>query len=256
MKRKQKLIQVFDDRAIAYDKYRPSYPQQVITDIIELSHLNIPDKVLEIGCGSGQISLPLAQKGLNLMAVEKSRNLAMLARKKLYAFPNSRIIHSSFEAWDTFEKFKLVISAQAFHWLNMKMGLTKILNLLEEGGSVALVWQVDRSPETPFWQDTSGVYQKYFQYESVIKPMSKTVLEHELYLNQSTSFISVEKRSYPWEKVYSKEDYLGLLSTFSNHMVLPKDKRENFFEEIAVIIDAHNGYVTKYYETVLLFAMI
>ena len=70
---KDKLTQVFDDNALAYDKYRPHYPKEVIDDLIDLAKLNRGDSILEIGCGTGQITLDFLQKGFQLTAIEKRR---------------------------------------------------------------------------------------------------------------------------------------------------------------------------------------
>ena len=60
----------FDRAAIDYDLYRPSYPAEAIGDMVELSRLGVDSRVLEIGCGTGKATVPLAERGIRIDAVE------------------------------------------------------------------------------------------------------------------------------------------------------------------------------------------
>jgi len=55
--------------------------------------------VLEIGCGTGQATLPLAHLGYTIVAGELSADLATIARRNLEAFDNIKVIVSAFEDW-------------------------------------------------------------------------------------------------------------------------------------------------------------
>ena len=53
----------FDSVAEAYDRARPSYPEQLVNDLIALADIGERSRVLEIGPGTGQLSVPLAKHG-------------------------------------------------------------------------------------------------------------------------------------------------------------------------------------------------
>jgi hypothetical protein len=57
-----------------------------------------------------------------------------------------------------------------------------------------------------------------------------------------------------WEIMYSKENYLKLQSTFSNHLAVSEETRAEFYSELSKVIDEHGGNVLRIYRTVLLFA--
>ncbi|MEM1326707.1 MAG: hypothetical protein AAGI23_12165, partial [Bacteroidota bacterium] len=84
--------------------------------------------------------------------------------------------------------------------------------------------------------------------------MEETINEHWDYFNRREDLLNIEKNEYHWKKLYSKEEYLGLLSTFSLQMSMESNKREKFFKEIESIIEDMNNQVLKLYKTVLLFA--
>lgn len=56
----------FDGIAELYDRVRPAYSEALVNDLVELTALCIGTRVLEIGCGTGQLTLPLAERGASL----------------------------------------------------------------------------------------------------------------------------------------------------------------------------------------------
>jgi len=55
--------------------------------------------VLEIGCGTGQATVPLAERGLAITAVELGAELAAIARRRLAGFPAAGVVTCAFEDW-------------------------------------------------------------------------------------------------------------------------------------------------------------
>jgi len=98
-------------------------------------------RALEIGCGTGQATLPLARRGYRLLGVELGANLAAVARTKLADYTNARVLACSFEAWPVEqEAFDLVVSATAFHWVDPRVRYRKSAQALRPDGSLALIW--------------------------------------------------------------------------------------------------------------------
>jgi SAM-dependent methyltransferase len=105
--------------ASLYDEVRPGYPERLFDDLASLSGTEPGARALEIGCGTGQATLPLARRGYRILCVELGANLAAVARTKLADYPNARVLACSFEEWPLKEgTFDLVVSATAFHWLH------------------------------------------------------------------------------------------------------------------------------------------
>src|SRR5947209_4923085 len=72
-----------DEVAERYDRARPGYPLALVDDLVDLACLGRGSRVLEIGCGTGQLTVPLAERGVSLVGVELGANLAAIARRKL-----------------------------------------------------------------------------------------------------------------------------------------------------------------------------
>jgi SAM-dependent methyltransferase len=127
--------------ATLYDEARPGYQERLFDDLASLSGTGPGSRVLEIGCGTGQATLPLARRGYRLLCVELGANLAAIARSKLTGYPGARVLASSFEDWVAEEgAFNLVVSATAFHWVDPAVRYRKSALALRQGGSLALIW--------------------------------------------------------------------------------------------------------------------
>lgn len=64
------LCAVFDEAAEVYDRTRPVCPSQMFDDLVSRAGLAPGDRVVEVGCGTGQATVPLAERGPAVTAVE------------------------------------------------------------------------------------------------------------------------------------------------------------------------------------------
>jgi SAM-dependent methyltransferase len=68
-----KLRTTFDEVALLYDEVRPGYPEELFEEVVSLSGIPSDGRILEIGCGTGQASVPLAGRGYRVLYVEVGR---------------------------------------------------------------------------------------------------------------------------------------------------------------------------------------
>src|SRR5262245_25093448 len=80
-----------------YDAARPSYPLEVVDAILTILDQVPRPRALEIGCGSGQATALFADKGLRITACDISPALLDLARTRLRAYPDIRLLAAKFE---------------------------------------------------------------------------------------------------------------------------------------------------------------
>ena len=126
-----------------------------------LRYLRPDAHVLEVGCGTGQVTLPLAQAGLRVHALELGPALAELTRTNLSQYPNVTVQTVAFEDFRSDTRFDALVSVQAFHWVAPEAGLAHAASLLRPGGALLLAWHQDRSRDTPFYRATNPVYERY-----------------------------------------------------------------------------------------------
>jgi tRNA1(Val) A37 N6-methylase TrmN6 len=89
----------FDAAARLYDRFRPGYPEHLFEDLVQLSGIPEGGRILEIGPGTGQATLPLARRGYSILGIEMGASMARLYRKNLRGFPNAEILNIAFEDW-------------------------------------------------------------------------------------------------------------------------------------------------------------
>ena len=58
------LRATFEEVPELYDRARPNYPPQIFDDLVALAELPERARLVEIGCGTGQATLPLARARL------------------------------------------------------------------------------------------------------------------------------------------------------------------------------------------------
>jgi SAM-dependent methyltransferase len=132
--------QVFDEIAAEYDRHRPAYPDELIDRACQVAGIGSGDHVLEVGCGSGQLTRGLVARGLHVTAVEPGKNLIALARQNLAGAGEVEFVTARFEdALLPREQFAAVFSASAFHWIDPKVSWQKTADVLVPGGTFALV---------------------------------------------------------------------------------------------------------------------
>ena len=131
---------VFDEVAAEYDRNRPMYPGELVDQACQVAGIGAGDRVLEIGCGSGQLTRSLVARGLHVTALEPGKNLIALARQNLAGAAAVEFINARFEdASCPHEHFRGVFSASALHWVDPKVSWRKIADVLVPGGTLALI---------------------------------------------------------------------------------------------------------------------
>jgi SAM-dependent methyltransferase len=131
---------VFDQIAHEYDRRRPSYPEALLDHVCELAGLADGDHVLEIGCGTGQLTRDLLGRGLRVSAIEPGSRLLALAHRNLAGLGPVDFVNARFEdAPLPGGSFEAVLSASAIHWIDPELGWQKAAAALAPGGTLALI---------------------------------------------------------------------------------------------------------------------
>ncbi len=253
---RQRLAATFDASAAFYDDVRPGYPDALFEDLVRLADMPAGGRILEIGCGTGKATAPLARRGYRMLCLEPGANLAAVAREKLAEFPLVEVAGGSFEDWATERgAFDLVMAATSIAWVDPAVRYAKAAEALRPGGCLAVFWNahVRLLGEDRFWEVVQDVYRAHAPHmvgapllvEELPVRVEPTVIE-------TGRFEEVAVRHYPWTETYDTRRYLQLMGTFSNHIDLPDGTRERLFADIATLIDREfGGRVVKHQVAVL-----
>lgn len=131
---------VFNEIAEDYDRHRPSYPDMLVDRACQGAGVGPDAAVLEIGCGTGQLTRSLLERGLRVTAVEPGRQLIERARDRCNAVGDVQFINARLEdASLPRARYSAVFSASAIHWIDPDVSWRAAANALVDGGSLALV---------------------------------------------------------------------------------------------------------------------
>jgi SAM-dependent methyltransferase len=131
---------VFNDIAVEYDRNRPAYPDALVDQACEVAHLGGGDWVLEIGCGTGQLTRSLLARGLRVTALEPGDQLIGIAEENLKGAGDVELVHARLEDMQLHhEGYAAVFSASAIHWVDPDLGWRKIAEALVPHGTLALI---------------------------------------------------------------------------------------------------------------------
>jgi SAM-dependent methyltransferase len=214
----------FNEVALSYDAVRPTYPQALIEDVLAISSMPARGWILEVGCGSGQATLPFARRGYQMTCLDIGSDLLKLAAQKCQDFPSVNFFCTSFEEWQPGEeRFDLLLSATAFHWIPPEIGYPKAVRVLKHTGSIALVWNYSPRPLTGFFLDVQALYRQFLPHwpdpHSVLS-LDEDIQGTEKEIQKTGLFEPVMVKKYPWTKDYATDEYLTLLNTYSDHYTL------------------------------------
>lgn len=242
----------FNEDVKNYEKWRPTYCDELFKDVIAYSQIKHDKKVIEVGIGTGQATRPFLGTGCELTAIELGKDLADYSKLKFQDSKKFTICNISFEEFQCpDESVDLIYSATAFHWIPEEIGYLKASKLLKTNGTLALFWNrpfVAREDDE-LHQNIQNIYQKY-------RPSSSKILEHDTegYENrkkiiQAYGFREIEFKLYHLTRTFTSSDYIALLNTYSDHRTMPSTTRVLLENEIKEAI-LRFGDILYVYDTI------
>jgi SAM-dependent methyltransferase len=197
----------FGAAADEYDRHRPRYPWPLVAGLIDRRGV----QVLDVGAGTGIAATQLAEAGAHVLAIEPDPRMAGVATAK-----GIHVDQVTFEDWQPAgREFDLVVFAQSFHWVDPRLALQKVAAILRPGGRLALL--ANRIvPTAPTQQDLDAINADYLD----VTATSIVNTEDEVTVLIEECGFSVERRTCVEQIHYAGEDYLNLVSTYSNRLVL------------------------------------
>ena len=235
----------FDAAAEAYDEYRQGYPDALFEALS--ARVPPPARVLEIASGTGQATLPLAQRGYQLRCVELGEKQAAVARKKLADHPNVQIDIGRFEEANVApDSADLAVCASAFHWLHHARALPRIATALRPSGLLALLWtSPPHEAADPFAIAAQSIYLRHAHEllavrtrESAPARMSRAIPG---VLLGSAVFTDCTQQEFRFQRTLSTRSFLGLLGTYSNYLTLAAPTRAALFAELGELLERDFG---------------
>jgi ubiquinone/menaquinone biosynthesis C-methylase UbiE len=243
---------LFNSVAQLYDASRLRYPLEVVEFVINTAGLSAGSSVLEVGCGTGQLTEDLILLGFDVTAIDIGPSMIATAERRLGGSTASFQV-SSFEDFAHGEaSFDLVISGTAFHWVDPEIKFHKSARLLRSGGWLALLDTGERYDD-PFgaalldiWishSDDGGEWAK------------KRRLSDTEILTDTGLFEQPIPRTHEQSIVLSASAVIDVESTRATFLSWPDELRRGFMEDLRSYLRS-NTYVSLIQSTSLTMARV
>lgn len=123
-----------------YERYRLGYPERLIARVVALLGLRAGDAVLDLGCGPGSLSLPLARAGMAVTAADPEPDMLAAAQEAARAAGVTLMLWrgGSYDLTPNMGPYRLVTIGRAFHWMDRLATLAMLDKIVAAGGAVAL----------------------------------------------------------------------------------------------------------------------
>ena len=142
-----------------YHAYRRGYPAAVIDVLADTFGLDTHDVVIDLGCGTGQLTLPVARRVRAAVGVDPEPDMLLRARR---AARDQGVANVSWIVGADSDMRSLgallgprsvgaVTIGQALHWMNQDSLFPVLRPLARDGGGVAVV-----TNGTPLWLQDSA----------------------------------------------------------------------------------------------------
>lgn len=117
---------------------RPPYPRALFPLLASLAAPG-PSRMLELGCGSGDLTIGLAPFADQIDAIDPSAPMLALAWERQLGLSNVRWHLETAEAFEPRGSYSLAVAAESLHWMQWDVVLPKIARVLDPRGALALV---------------------------------------------------------------------------------------------------------------------
>jgi SAM-dependent methyltransferase len=205
-----------------YARYRLGYPDSLISRVSAAVGLKPGQKVMDLGCGPGLLSIPFACAGMAVTAIDPEPEMLAALHESAEEAGVALDIRegSSFAMPRDLGTFRLVAMGRSFHWMDRMATLAMLDTIVEREGALALFHdEHPRTAENRWRRLLHEIGNEYGRAHSphVREAQSAEYRTHESVLLDSP-FNSVERVGVFVRRALTADGIVGLafsLSTFS-----------------------------------------
>jgi SAM-dependent methyltransferase len=235
----------FGQVADPYERLRPAYPARLFDEVLAAAGDRTKAGTLEVGAGGGRATLPLAHRGVDVVALEPSAGMADILRARLRDEAPSGTVTIRQQRFDDLVAadgpFAVVVAAQSFHWADPSTRWPRLASLLTADGMAFIFWNewaID--PQSHDVEAIRAVYQR--AGAGLVPDLDGgrgrgNWAEDEI--DNEPTLTPAQESVFEWGMNLRQDDYLGLLGTTSQYVVAPAAKIQTLFGSLRPLLGEH-----------------
>lgn len=235
-----------------YQRYRRGYPAEVLDALVAEFGLTTEDAVLDLGCGTGQLTLPLAARTRSVVGMDPEPDMLAQARKAAVGITNATWLVGADSDVPALEallgkgKLGAVTIGQALHWMDHETLFPALRSLLRPGGGVAVItngapmWLHDRP-----WSKALRDYLSGWLGQPLVRTCGAEQAEQDRYrASLEAAGFAAGETVVEYDDEIDLEFVIGAVYSATPEDLLPKPhERAEFEERLNVAISPHAPFV-------------
>jgi ubiquinone/menaquinone biosynthesis C-methylase UbiE len=199
---------LFTGTAWYYARYRPGYPEAFFADLVARFHLDGTGRLLDMGCGTGQLTIPLAEHVAAAIGMDPEPEMLAEAARQAQAAHVTNVTWaqgSSVDLPGEFGRFRLVTMGRSFHWMDRERVLTALDGMVDAEGGLVIANDSCLVRPTTAWQQVIEDIQHSFLppvWQAGSPNLSDAREPHEEILARSP-FRSVHRLVYEFTRAWT-----------------------------------------------------
>lgn len=228
---------LFTGTAWHYARYRPGYPESFFVDVVARFRLDGTGRLLDLGCGTGQLAVPLARHVSEALGVDPEPEMLVEAGNRARELGVTNVSWAQGSSNDLpgdFGRFTLVTMGRSFHWMDRERVLTALDGMVEGDGGVVMANDSCLVRPVTAWQRAIGELQARFLPADALPSSSPGSSESIL---SRSPFPNVHRVVHEFTREWTVDAVIGYL--YSTSLPLRRllgDRRSAFEEEVAATL--------------------
>jgi SAM-dependent methyltransferase len=215
----------------AYDRGRPSYPQEAVDLIVDELGIDRDTTVVDLAAGTGKFTALLLPTGADVVAVEP---VAEMRETLARTIPEAEVHDGTAEAIPLADGFAGAVTvAQAFHWFDADDALTEIARVLEPGGGLAFLWN-RRDESVPWVHEMSDILRWRERYPNI---SNYDRVDWAAIVGRSGLFTDVQHATFGYDQELDREGLAARVRSISYVAAMDESQREALVQQVLRLVD-------------------
>ena len=250
----------FKDNAAHYLGGRAAYSPRLIRRVAQACKLDGTQRLLDLGCGPGQISLAFSTWiGAGVAIDPAPEMLSIASGLGLGIAPNIEYrLGSSYDLSPALGQFQIAVIGRAFHWMDRPDTLARLDKLIDPAGAVVLFsTSHPDDPPTPWFTQYRALLEEYAQSDPAREQRKSDDWESHDSVLLKSPFASLERVSIVEMRRVAVESLLARAMSMSS---LSRERLgtrlDELLERARAVLEAHahDGWLDERVDSVALIA--